>query len=245
MIKVIISGINGKMGQILKDEISLDNDLRLVGGYDKIANDFIKNDFNKLPKTDILIDFSVPSLLDDILNYAVLNKVKLILATTGYTSDDFNKIKIASKKIPIFYSANYSIGINQVINTLTNLGKTITKNEQINIIDIHHKDKIDSPSGTALYLANHLNNNLTEKRDIKTNDYQLDSINIHSIRSGSTVGIHEIIIANNDETITIKHDAHNKNIFAKGAIFATKFIYNKEKGLYYMKDLYEDNNGKI
>ncbi len=242
MIKIVISGILGKMGQVVKNELMKDNSLSLVGAFDRFLNDFVKDDLNKLPKTDVLIDFTNPSLLNNLLEYAIKNKVKLVLATTGYSDEDFMKIKEASKHIPIFYSANYSIGINQLINTISKIGNSINKDDELKIIDIHHKEKLDSPSGTAIYLANHLNDSLNYKRKIVyEGDNPLD-INIKAFREGDVVGIHEIVISNKDETIYLKHEAHNKNIFAKGALLAAKFINKKDEGLYYMKDLYGDNN---
>lgn len=242
MIKIVISGILGKMGQVVKNELMKDNSLSLVGAFDRFLNDFVKDDLNKLPKTDVLIDFTNPSLLNNLLEYAIKNKVKLVLATTGYSDEDFMKIKEASKHIPIFYSANYSIGINQLINTISKIGNSINKDDELKIIDIHHKEKLDSPSGTAIYLANHLNDSLNYKRKIVyEGDDPLD-INIKAFREGDVVGIHEIVISNKDETIYLKHEAHNKNIFAKGALLAAKFINKKDEGLYYMKDLYGDNN---
>ncbi len=242
MIKIVISGILGKMGQVVKNELMKDNSLSLVGAFDRFLNDFVKDDLNKLPKTDVLIDFTNPSLLNNLLEYAIKNKVKLVLATTGYSDEDFMKIKEASKHIPIFYSANYSIGINQLINTISKIGNSINKDDELKIIDIHHTEKIDSPSGTAIYLANHLNDSLNYKRKIVyEGDNPLD-INIKAFREGDVVGIHEIVISNKDETIYLKHEAHNKNIFAKGALLAAKFINKKDEGLYYMKDLYGDNN---
>src|SRR5690554_4950811 len=102
MIKIVISGILGKMGQVVKNELMKDNSLSLVGAFDRFLNDFVKDDLNKLPKTDVLIDFTNPSLLNNLLEYAIKNKVKLVLATTGYSDEDFMKIKEASKHIPIF-----------------------------------------------------------------------------------------------------------------------------------------------
>lgn len=248
MLKIIVNGCNGKMGQVLSKEILLRDELKLVAGIDrspnKVNNDFkVYDDIYKFKQSaDVIIDFSNPYYLPGLLDYSIKNNIGLVIATTGFSSKDLDEIKNASKKIPIFYSANMSLGINILISIIKNTTK-ILKDWDIEIIEKHHNKKVDSPSGTAYMIANKINESLDDKKEYvfgrytKTDKRDKKEIGIHSIRAGSIVGEHTVLYAYEDEILEIKHSALSKKIFANGAINAAKFISNKKNGLYNMEDL--------
>ncbi|NGX56173.1 MAG: 4-hydroxy-tetrahydrodipicolinate reductase [Candidatus Anoxychlamydiales bacterium] len=181
-----------------------------------------------LEKADMIIDFSHFSILNDILTKALKYKIPLVIGTTGYSDEDFLKIKESSKKIPIFYSANFSIGI-QLIKNFIKVYQNHLDNTFIDIIEIHHTQKKDSPSGTALSLKNEI-----EK-------YTNSKCTTHSIRSCNVIGEHKILFYKDDEKIEIKHNIENRKTFAKGSIKAAFFIKNKKNNLYNMEDLIKEN----
>ncbi len=229
MIKVLICGINGKMGNILYDLIAKDSEIETICGVDIQNNKNYKipiyNNFKNIKeKIDIIIDFSSPTVLKEELEFAIKNKTPVVIATTGLSENENNFIKRCSNQIPIFYSANFSLGI-FIINKLIKQAKEFLGQEfDVEIIEKHHKLKKDKPSGTALMLA---------KSVSLKNDYPV----IHSVRAGNIVGEHEIIFAGTDEIISFKHTALSKQVFALGAIKACKFILSKTSGLYSMEDL--------
>ena len=237
MIKVVISGIQGKMGQILKHTLETNTNFCLVGGYDHETSLGVNANLENLPNADVLIDFSHPSALNDILAYALKHKVALVIATTGYTKEELELIENASQNIPIFYSANYSIGIYLLNQALKQIVKPLEKDYDVEIIETHHHFKKDAPSGTALKLANTINEELLIKKPIIKGESETKGIHIHSLRLGNYVGEHEVIFSSMEETIRLSHTAHDKKVFAVGAIKATEFIVTKAKGLYGMDDL--------
>lgn len=249
MIKTIINGCNGKMGQVLSDQILLNEEFEVVAGIDMNKDGLINpyevykviSEYND--KADVIIDFSNPALLDNLLSYGLEKKVPLVIATTGLSDENIKNIKLAAKEIPILYSYNMSLGINVISNMLKQISSTLMENFDIEIIEKHHNKKVDSPSGTAYLLADSINeavgNNLNyiygrsgldEKRE-------RNELGIHSVRGGTIAGEHTVIFAGNDEIIEFKHTALSKNVFAIGAINAAKFIVSKEKGLYTMNDI--------
>ncbi len=249
MINVIINGCNGRMGQVLVNEISKDKDMTITSGIDinseKYNNKFpvFKEIYSNNTKADVIIDFSNPNSLTNLLDYAVKNKIRLIIATTGFSPQDIENIKQASKHIPIFHSANMSLGINVLINLVKKTAPILNDLFDIEIIEKHHSHKIDSPSGTAYMIAHEINKTLKNSkhfvfgRHAKNQTRKKDEIGIHAIRGGTVVGKHEVIFAGLDEIIEIKHSAASKSVFAVGAIKAAKFLLTKDNGLYGMQDL--------
>ena len=219
-----VIGISGKMGKEIKKN-ALNSSIDIIGGVGR--KDF-QNLKKLLKKSKVAIDFSTPSTLDEILNIAIKTTTPLVLGTTGYKENDFKKISNASKKIPIFYSSNFSIGI-ALIREFSKLASKMLKNSDIDILEKHHISKKDSPSGTALTLADDIKKTINK------------DVNIHSIRAANIIGEHSIFFTNENESIEIKHSAHLRSVFANGAIQAAKFIYNKKPGLYSMKDLIGEN----
>ena len=250
MSNVLIYGIGGKIGHTLVREINKFDSLKLVGGVDKFVTD---NSWLNVPlfkslndcnvDVDIIIDFSRPDALDEILAYALKNKTTLILATTGYTDDQRAQIKNASQSIAIFTSANMSLGVNLLIDLSKKAAQFFGNSFDIEIIEQHHKMKVDAPSGTALALADNIKSVLKDSVDYqygrqpdtgKRTDHE---IGIHSIRGGNIVGKHDVLFIGNDETVTLSHEAQSRDVFALGALRAATFMADKPAGLYSMNDI--------
>lgn len=246
---LILSGCNGKMGHVISKLVATNNNCNIVAGIDlKCNNDFDFPVFESpssitCKNADVIIDFSHPSLLNTLLDYSINKNLPIVLCTTGYSNKQVQKIKLASKKIPIFYSRNMSLGINLLIELSKKAASILGKNFDIEIIEKHHNQKIDSPSGTALMIADEISTIMKESPQYvydrhsyrkKRND---NEIGLHSIRGGTIVGEHEIIFAGYDELLSIKHSAQSKEIFASGAINAGLFLIGKTAGIYTMKDM--------
>ena len=247
MIKVIICGASGKMGGFVANACKEDGNLQVVAGLDKVnlGQDFpIFDSFSKLNVTaDVIIDFSNPALLDDILDYAVSTKTPVVLATTGYSQAQIEQINAASKNIPVFFTFNMSLGVNLICSLAKKAADILGDSFDIEIIEKHHNQKIDAPSGTAIMLANAVNSSFGDEkvyeydRHSKRQKRSKKEIGIHSIRGGTIVGEHDVIFAGHDETITISHSAGSKEVFAVGSVKAAKFIFGKEAGMYDMNSI--------
>lgn len=245
---IILCGCNGKMGQAIVNESQKFCNMNIVAGVD-IKPDSSKsfpifssiNDVNI--KADIIIDFSNPLALNSILEYSQNQKLPVVICTTGFSKEQVEKINEASKNIPVFYSGNMSLGINLLIELCQKATKSLGDNADIEIIEKHHNQKIDAPSGTALMIANGISECLDEQYEYTYNRTAVrekrkkNEIGIHCVRGGTITGDHEIIFALKDEIITISHHAQSRNIFANGAINAAKYIINKPSGLYNMKNI--------
>ncbi len=246
MMKVLVSGCLGHMGKILSDMIRSDDELALACGVDKSADEnlFAEPIFKTFADVnvdiDIIIDFSHHSLTLDLVKFAESKNVPLVIATTAQTEEEKNIIIEASKHIPIFFAANYSIGIAVLIDTAKNVADKF-KNADIEIVETHHNRKIDAPSGTALKIAEGLKEvkpdaNLIMGRSGNVKREKND-IGINSIRLGNVVGIHEVLISTEHECISLKHEAYDRGLFAEGAIKAAKYLKDKKPGLYDMKKM--------
>ncbi len=251
MINIALVGANGKMGQVISKLLSKNEDAKIVCGID--INTDIENDFpvyTNLEDTkeifEVIIDFSHPSSLEKTLSYALTNEKPVVLATTGFSAEQMDAVKDASNKIPLFFSANMSLGVNLIINLAKKATSLLQDSFDIEIIEKHHNQKIDAPSGTALAIADAINDACD-----KSNEYVYDrhssrkkrsnnEIGIHSLRGGTIVGEHSVIFAGNDEIIEIKHTATSKEIFAVGAIKAAKFLIGKNAGFYGMNDIIKE-----
>ncbi|MCT4604876.1 MAG: 4-hydroxy-tetrahydrodipicolinate reductase [Marinisporobacter sp.] len=246
--KIILSGCNGKMGRVLVKIINEEKDLEIVAGIDAnhegYENPFPvyeKAEYCK-EKADVLIDFSHHSALKDVLAYSVKTKTPLVVATTGLSGEDLKALMEASKDLPIFQTGNMSLGVN----VLTDLAKRASlglKDFDIEIIEKHHNQKVDAPSGTAYLIANGINEVFNDKKEFiygrhgRSEKRKNNEISIHAIRGGSIVGEHTVIFAGPDEIIEIKHTALSKDIFALGAIKAARFLNVQKNGFYNMNDL--------
>ena len=247
MTKVLLVGACGKMGKAVTACVNATEDIEIVCGVDK-AEDFtgypVYPNFDDVkPVPDVIIDFSHVSLLDPILDYAQKNKIPTVIATTGYDDSQIQKIHNASKYIPIFFSFNMSLGVNLLCSLAKKAAAILGNAFDIEIIEKHHNQKIDAPSGTAIMLANAINEEFDDKkyyeydRHSKRSKRTQNEIGIHSIRGGTIVGEHDVIFAGHDEVITLSHSAGSKEIFAAGAVKAAMFINGKTPGMYDMTDV--------
>ena len=248
MTKVILSGCNGKMGQVISRLVETDESVSIVCGLD--INTAEKNGYPVVDnlskfegKADVIIDFSHPDTLDKLLPYCESTGTALVMATTGLSEGQIERLGKLSEKVAVFRSANMSIGINLLMSLVKKAAQTLEGDFDIEIVEKHHNQKIDAPSGTALMIADGISEALTTKpgyvydRHAVRKKRSADEIGIHAVRGGTIVGEHEVIFAGNDEIIEIKHTAMSKEIFAVGSIRAAKFISGKNPGMYSMQDM--------
>ena len=250
MINILLCGANGKMGNAVRRIAENDDFVNIVAGYDINTTSSAFPVYDNLDKVsekiDCIIDFSHPALVDSILDYARSRKIPAVICTTGLSKDQISKIEFYSKDTPIFFSANMSIGVNLIIDLVKKASKVLEDNFDIEIIEKHHNQKLDAPSGTALAIADAISDTVSynpkymfdrhsvrQKRD-KT------EIGLHAVRGGNIVGEHTVIFAGNDEVIEIKHSATSKEVFAVGAVRAAIFMKDKGAGLYSMSDLVKE-----
>ncbi|QEK12529.1 4-hydroxy-tetrahydrodipicolinate reductase [Crassaminicella thermophila] len=247
--KVIISGCNGKMGRVLVRLIANEKEMEIVAGIDKHKDKF-ENTFPVYEKAceckekaDVLIDFSHHSAFSDILKYCLDTKTPLVMATTGLTGENLRSLMKASNEIPIFQTGNYSLGVNVITNLAKKAAASLGDDFDIEIIEKHHNQKVDSPSGTAYLIANGINEAFETKKEFvygrygKSDKRTSTEIGIHAIRGGTIIGEHTVIFAGPDEIIEIKHTALSKDIFGLGAIKASKFLIKQKNGFYNMNDM--------
>ena len=246
MTEIILNGCNGKMGRAVAQSVSARNDCMIASGVDTFSSENrgfpVYTDINSA-KGNVIIDFSHPSALPGLLEYAVKTKTPAVIATTGLSDADIENIKAASNAVPIFFTFNMSLGINLLVELSQIASKVLGSGFDIEIVEKHHNQKLDAPSGTAIMIANAVNEVNNGKytyeydRHSKREKRSENEIGIHSVRGGNIVGDHEVIFAGHDEVITLSHSAYSKEVFAVGAINAAIFLTDKTPGLYDMKDL--------
>lgn len=247
MTKIILSGANGKMGRVIQNVVSLRDDCEIVAGLDLNTESTsfpVYADINEITeKADVIIDFSNPVLLDNLLAYSKANKMPLVIATTGYDDNQKAQINDASKECPIFFTYNMSMGINLLANLAKKAVSVLGSDFDIEIIEKHHNQKIDAPSGTALMLADaiceEIDNDMKYEYDrhSKREKRTKNEIGLHAVRGGTIVGEHDIMFCGRDEIITLSHSARSKEIFAVGAVNAAVYMNGKDAGLYDMAEL--------
>lgn len=248
MINVLLYGINGKMGKVLKDLVEKDDAFNTVIGVDKFGFDnktVYENIFDVKENIDVIIDFSRADSLSDILSYAKQNNTKVVLCSTGYTKEQIADIDRLSKDIAIFRSSNMSVGINLLCNLVKQAAVSLNGYD-IEIIEKHHNQKVDAPSGTAIMLADSINEALEDKKEYVYGRHgnskrEANELTIHAVRAGNITGDHEVLFALGDEVITFKHEAFSKSVFAVGAVKAAKYLVTKDKGLFNMDNLIKEN----
>lgn len=247
MINVLVNGCNGRMGKEVINQMDLYPNMSLSCGVD-----ITDNDLNQFPvyrkiedinsPVDIIIDFSVPISTLNILEYAVKNKIPIVIATTGFSKEEKEKIKEASEIIPVFQSANMSFDINLMSKMVSELAMLL-KDSDIEIIETHHNSKKDAPSGTALLLADSINKSLGNKmnytfdRHTTNKKREKNEIGFSSIRGGNIVGEHTVKFFSPYETFEITHISYSKTVYADGALKAAEFLLTKPAGFYDMNDL--------
>lgn len=246
MVKILLNGCLGKMGQAVEACVNERDDVIISVGVDIADGDRVYPihtcfvDVKEEP--DVILDFSNPLVLDDMLGFAVSHKLPVIICTTGFSDAQVEKIKNTAKEIPVFYSGNMSLGINVLIELSKIAARVMSGSFDIEIVEKHHNQKLDAPSGTAMMIADAI---AAEKKDAQyvydrhayRKKREKNEIGIHSVRGGSIVGEHEVIFAGHDEVLTISHSAQSKGVFAAGAVNAAVFIKDKPAGLYDMGDL--------
>ena len=248
MTNIAICGCNGKMGRVIYNCIAERNDATVVAGIDlntEAYADFpIVSDPKLLNiKPDVIIDFSHPSVLDSLLEYALTNNTAVVFATTGYSESQISQIKAAGEQIPVFFTFNMSLGINLLVELAKKATAVLGGQFDIEIIEKHHNQKIDAPSGTAIMLADAINSVMdnsyqyTYDRHSQRKKRDKKEIGMHAVRGGTIVGEHDIIFAGRDEVITLSHSATSKEVFAVGSVNAAVFLKNKPAGLYSMSDV--------
>ncbi len=242
--KVILNGANGRMGKEVKAAIEKDGSMAIVAAIDKSfelstavqLTDFPAYDIG----ADVIIDFSHHSAIVEVAEYAKKFNVPVVLCTTGQTEEELDRINELAKKVPVFFSANMSMGV-ALLCELAKKSAEVLPDADIEIIEKHHSAKLDAPSGTALMLANAIKS-VREKLTLMLGrsgrrEREKNEIGIHAVRAGSIVGEHEVILATKNEIITVSHSAMSRSVFADGALAAAKWIKGKAAGIYTMQDL--------
>lgn len=249
MVRIIMHGCNGHMGQVISGLVEKDAEAEIVAGID--VADQGKNSYPVFPdievcnvEADVIIDFSSAKAVDKLLDYSAKREIPAVVCTTGLSEEQLAHLEETSKKVAILKSANMSLGINTLLKLIQDAAKVLAKaGFDMEIVEKHHNLKVDAPSGTALALADSLNEAMDgeyhyvydrsqrrERRDSK-------EIGISAVRGGTIVGEHEVIFAGPDEVIEFKHTAYSKAVFGKGAVEAAKFLAGKPAGKYDMSDV--------
>ena len=248
MMKIILSGCNGSMGQVITKLVQKSDDAKIVCGLDistQANNGYPVFDdlFDCDAAADVIIDFSHPAALSKVLKYAVDKKIPVVVATTGLSKEQLGTLDSAAESVPVFFSANMSLGINLIIDLAAKAAQLLEDSFDIEIIEKHHNQKIDAPSGTALMIADAISDSLNKSPEYVYDRHSVrkkrdkNEIGIHAIRGGTIVGEHTVLFSGQDEVIEIHHSAASKEVFGVGAYKAAKFLVGKPNGMYNMKDL--------
>ena len=254
MTRVILSGCSGRMGTVITQLGTDVKDLEIVAGVDVVAPaqavDYpVCSSFEECPEADVIIDFSSPKAFEGMISYAVKTKTPAVVCTTGLSDEQIAALEEASKEVAMLRSANMSVGINLLMKVLADAAPVLAKaGFDIEIVEKHHHLKKDAPSGTAIALADSINNasdgryTYVYDRSSVYAERGENELGISAVRAGSIPGEHEVIFAGTDEVITFKHTAYSRAIFGKGALQAAAFLAGKAPGLYTMADVIEAEN---
>lgn len=249
MTRIIMHGCNGRMGQMITGIVASDSDAQIVAGID--VSDHIQNTYPVFKSisecdvdADVIIDFANAAAVDALLDYSVAKNIPVVLCTTGLSEEQLANMKECSAKVAILKSANMSLGINTLLKILKDATNVFANSGfDIEIVEKHHNQKLDAPSGTALALADSINEELNNEyeyvydRSSRREKRPQKEIGISAVRGGSIVGDHDVIFAGMDEVITFSHTAYSRAVFAKGAVSAAKFLAGKPAGMYDMSDV--------
>lgn len=248
-----MSGCNGKMGQVITQLSKENNDIEITAGVTRnplsLVNPYpVYQSFKEAAavEADVVLDFSNPEMLYDAVKYCVENRTALVVGTTGLSEKDYEILRQASAHIPVFVSANMSFGISVLIDLTLKAASTLGEEYDIEILEKHHNEKKDAPSGTAIMIANELNHHLNGSMEFvydrsKINEKRRrNEIGISAIRGGTIPGEHTVFFAGKDEIIEIKHTSLSRDVLGRGAIRAAHYTASKEKGLYNMKTMLEE-----
>jgi 4-hydroxy-tetrahydrodipicolinate reductase len=246
--RILLSGACGRMGRTVA-ELCRERDITVAAGVDvsACADELgfpVYPSFDAVNvKADVIVDFTRPEMLPELIDYALREKLPAVIATTGFNPADMKRIKDAAQFIPIFQSANMSLGINLLKSLIRQAAVVLGESFDVEIVERHHNRKIDAPSGTALMLFDELNKcypggrEMVPGRESRTQARDHREIGVHAIRGGTLAGTHEVGFYGSGETLTIIHDAQNRTVFAQGAIAAAAFLKDKPAGYYAMDDL--------
>ena len=247
MVKILLSGCCGKMGTVIRNVINEFPNLKIEAGIDKFPKEIgipvFKNPLDVDIEYDVLLDFSRSDALYDLIELTKLTQKPIVLCSTGYTDKDLNYIKDASTTLPIFKSANMSLGVNLINSLLKKITPLLYGNYDIEIIEKHHNQKVYAPSGTALLLADSIRDSIKEETNYINGRHgqkkrEKNEIGIHAIRGGSIVGDHDVIFAGTGEVIELSHKAISRDVFAIGSLKACEYMSNiTTAGLYNMEDV--------
>lgn len=249
MVKILMHGCNGKMGRMITEIVKNEEDAVIAAGVDKFTG--IPNDYPVFEKitqcdvdVDVVIDFSNAGAVDELLDYCVKKSLPVVLCTTGLSDEQLKKVDECSEKIAVLKSANMSMGINLLLKLLKDAAKVLAPaGYDIELVEKHHNQKLDAPSGTALALADSINEAMGNEYEYVYDRSQVRKkrdareIGISAVRAGTIVGEHEVIFAGTDEVIEFKHTAYSRSVFAKGAVEAGKFLAGQPAGMYDMGDV--------
>ncbi len=235
MLKIALSGCNGRMGRVITDICSKKENMKIVAGFDVNAvklSDFpvYADPFEFSGAADVVIDFSNPASTTHLLEYCIQNRTPVVICTTGHSPEQLAQIGVAAGKIPVFRSGNMSIGINLMLDLLKKCASVLGDGYDVEIVEAHHNQKLDAPSGTALMLADAVSSALPYDAQYEYDRHERrekrppHEIGIHSIRGGTIVGEHSVMFCGRDEVIEIKHSAHSREVFAVGAVDAAAFL---------------------
>lgn len=249
MVKFLMHGCNGKMGRMITEIVKNDENAVIAAGVDAYTG--VPNEypvFESIDKcdvdVDVVIDFSTASAVDGLLDYCVQKKLPVVLCTTGLSEDQLKKVEEAAKETAVLKSANMSLGINLLLKLLKDAAKVLAPaGYDMEIVERHHNQKLDAPSGTALALADAINEEMNGEYEYVYDRSQVrrkrdkKEIGISAVRGGTIVGIHDVIFAGTDEVIEFTHTAYSRSVFAKGAVEACRFLAGKAPGMYDMGDV--------
>lgn len=231
------------MGKMIVECADADENFTVVGGYDKFPHPTVKT-YNCIDEIDcefdVIIDFSLPALLPTVIKLAQRTKKGVVSATTGYNDEQIAQLEMLAKSVPVLRSGNMSTGVNLLLDLVEKAAKTLADSFDIEIIEKHHNQKVDAPSGTAKMLADSVKKVKTEAKYLYGREgvskREKDEVTIHAVRGGTIVGEHDVIFAGNDEIITLSHVALSRKIFANGALRAAAFLKNQASGMFTMKN---------
>ena len=250
MTRILLSGCCGKMGRNVVSVVNARKDCEIVAGIDIIDDSTLgfpvfQNYSEVNVVADVIIDFSNPALLSDMLDFAVKTNTAVVLATTGLSDEQIKEVEEASNTIAVFFSYNMSLGVSLLCELSKTAAKILGTDFDVEIVEAHHNQKIDAPSGTAIMLGNAVKEMMPDAyfeydRHSKREKRHTNEIGIHSVRGGTIVGEHEVIFAGNDEIVKLSHSARSKAIFSQGAVNAAVFLSDKESGIYNMSDLVKE-----
>ena len=251
MTKLFLFGISGKMGKAIVETTRAGEGFTVTGGFDRVPHPEIKTytDVDAVPcDFDVIVDFSRPELLDNVIALAEKYNKGVVIATTGYSESQLKRIEALSEKVAVLKSGNMSIGVNLLLDLVEKAAKTLKDSFDIEIIEKHHNQKLDAPSGTALMIADaiteYAKNDAQYVYDRHAYRKKRDKreIGIHAVRGGNIVGEHEVLFAGTDELFTISHSARSKSVFAVGAVNAAVYMNGQSAGMYDMSDLLSAQN---